>query len=137
MKVPQVPLTVVQRDPQLLAREDADVADAVDRYVDQYGDVYAPLETGKKIANMVFVQKMRDKQKAYLQRLFATLGTDFYGVRLGGGWYGELNYPEATYGTPIHSTSQIRLGAFSAGGWTDPPGAGRPRSPGLCRPSRC
>lgn len=67
------------------------------RYVDQHGDVYAPLETGKKIANMVFNQQMRDKQAAYLARLFGALGTDFYGVRLGGGWYGELNYPEHTY----------------------------------------
>jgi hypothetical protein len=67
------------------------------RYVNQYGDVYASVETGKKIANMVFNQQMRDKQAAYLSRLFAALGTDFYGVRLGGGWYGELNYPEPTF----------------------------------------
>jgi len=67
------------------------------RFVNQYGDAYAPTESGKTIANMVFVQRMRDKQEAYLQRLFSSLGTDFYGVRLGGGWYGELNYPEASY----------------------------------------
>jgi hypothetical protein len=64
------------------------------RFVNQYGDSYAPTETGKKIANMVFNQAMRDRQQAYLARLFAELGTDFFGVRLGGGWYGELNYPD-------------------------------------------
>lgn len=67
------------------------------RYVSQHGDVYASLESGKKIGNMVFNQQLRDKQAAYLSRVFAALGTDFYGVRLGGGWYGELNYPEPTY----------------------------------------
>jgi hypothetical protein len=67
------------------------------RYVNQYGDPYASAETGKGIANMIFNQTMRDKQDAYLGRLFGALGTDFYGVRLGGGWYGELNYPEPTY----------------------------------------
>ncbi|CAN5420380.1 hypothetical protein BH10ACT10_BH10ACT10_01950 [soil metagenome] len=67
------------------------------RFVNQYGDAYAPADVGKNVADMVFNQCMRDKQQAYLGRLFATLGTDFYGVRLGGGWYGELNYPDATY----------------------------------------
>ena len=68
------------------------------RFVNQYGDVYASPEVGKKIANMVFNQLLRDKQQNYLALLFETFGTDFYGVRLGGGWYGELNYPEHTYG---------------------------------------
>ncbi|MGY1710118.1 beta-galactosidase [Geodermatophilus sp. SYSU D00758] len=67
------------------------------RYVNQYGDAYAPSDTGKKVANMVFNQQVRDKQQNYLGRLFGALGTDFHGVRLGGGWYGELNYPDATY----------------------------------------
>jgi hypothetical protein len=67
------------------------------RYVDQYGDAWSSGELGKNVADMVFNQQMRDKQQAYLGRLFAALGTDFYGVRLGGGWYGELNYPQPAY----------------------------------------
>ena len=67
------------------------------RYVNQYGDVYASLESGKKIANMVFNQRMRTAQADYLKLVATSLGTDFYGVRLGGGWYGELNYPDHTY----------------------------------------
>lgn len=67
------------------------------RYVDQYGDAYAHPEPGKKIANMVFNQQMRDKQARYLGQLLGALGTDFYGLRLGGGWYGELNYPDHVY----------------------------------------
>lgn len=64
------------------------------RFVNQYGDAYAPGQSGKNVANMVFNQALRDEQARYLSRLFATVGSDFYGVRLGGGWYGELNYPE-------------------------------------------
>jgi hypothetical protein len=67
------------------------------RYIDQYGDVYAPGLSGKNIANMIFNQNMRDKQETYLNRVFTQLGTDFYAVRLGGGWYGELNYPDNNY----------------------------------------
>lgn len=67
------------------------------RFQNQYGDTYAPTQPGKNVANMVFNQQMRAKQQAYLGRVFEALGTDFYAVRLGGGWYGELNYPEPGY----------------------------------------
>jgi hypothetical protein len=83
------------------------------RFVNQYGDRYAPTDSGKGVADMVFNQRMRDKQEAYLKLLFATLGTQFYGVRLGGGWYGELNYPDATYNG--HANSYWAFGAIAAG----------------------
>ncbi len=67
------------------------------RYIDQYGDAYIPNETGKNVANTVFNQTLRDKQAAYVQRVFSDLGSNFYAVRLGGGWYGELNYPSNSY----------------------------------------
>jgi hypothetical protein len=67
------------------------------RYVNQYGTPYVSTDSGKKIGNMVFNQALRDQYKTYLQRLFNDLGTDFYAVRLGG-WYGELNYPEHSFG---------------------------------------
>lgn len=67
------------------------------RYVNQYGAAYSPSEPGKNIPNMVFNQVMRDKQQRYISKVFQELGTDFFGVRVGGGWYGELNYPDASY----------------------------------------
>lgn len=66
-------------------------------FVDQYGDSYTPNQSGKDVSNMVFNNVLRQKQAAYIQRVFQDLGTNFYGVRVGGGWYGELNYPDASY----------------------------------------
>ena len=67
------------------------------RFVNQFGDVYASQESGKRVANMVFNGSLREQQQAYLGKLFEVFGTEFYGVRLGGGWFGELNYPEPGY----------------------------------------
>jgi hypothetical protein len=64
------------------------------RFVNQHGEPYAPRESGKRIANMVFNGAMRDQQAAYLGQLFTEFGTDFHGVRLGGGWYGSVTYPD-------------------------------------------
>ena len=67
------------------------------RYQNQYGDAYADRASGKNIANTVFNAAVRARYASHLAALFRELGTDFFAVRLGGGWYGELNYPDATY----------------------------------------
>ena len=63
------------------------------RYVNQYGDAFADPAPGMAGFNAVFNQSVRAQQEKYLRRLFADLGTDFLALRLGGGWYNELNYP--------------------------------------------
>ncbi|MDQ3815263.1 MAG: beta-galactosidase [Armatimonadota bacterium] len=63
------------------------------RYVNQYGDAFVDTTPGKNIGNMVFNRALRDRQAAYMRRVFTDFGTDFFAVRLGGGWYSELNYP--------------------------------------------
>lgn len=68
------------------------------RFVNQYGDRYVVAEPGKNIGNLVFNQALRDRYEAYMRRVFGDLGTDFSAVRLGGGWYDELNYPEPGFG---------------------------------------
>ncbi len=67
------------------------------RFVNQFGDVYIDRAPGKNVANFVFNSSLRDHLGAYLAALFQQLGTDWAGVRLGGGWYGELNYPAARF----------------------------------------
>lgn len=73
------------------------------RYVNQYDDQYRSTEPGKNVPNMVFNQAMRDRQATFLQQVIGALGKDFYGVRLGGGWYGELNYPSPEHGGRTNS----------------------------------
>jgi hypothetical protein len=105
------------------------------RFVNQHREPYAPRESGKRIANMVFNDAMRDQQATYLSQLFTEFGTDFYGVRLGGGWFGELNYPEATYGgraTNYWGFDDIALGeaeGLAAGVDANPVPAWRPGQP--------
>ncbi len=67
------------------------------RYVDQYGDQYISTSPGKDVPNFVFNQAVRDQVNLYLSHVFFDLGTNFFAVRVGGGWYGELNYGEANY----------------------------------------
>jgi hypothetical protein len=67
------------------------------RYRNQYGDVFVDVKPGMNIANSVFNAKVREIQAAYMGSLFKALGTEFFAVRLGGGWYGELNYPSADF----------------------------------------
>ncbi len=69
------------------------------RYVNQYGQPYVDTASGKNIANLVFNQKQRDDYANYLARAMNDLGANtFYGVRLGGGWYNELQYPGQNWG---------------------------------------
>lgn len=95
-------------------------------YVNQYGERYTgtdPLDNGD--ANFVFNTQLRGLVAAYLRRVFSDLGTDFYAVRLGGGRYGELTYPPASYGGRTNLYWSYDVGASS----TRPTGAWRPGEP--------
>ncbi|MDF3057594.1 MAG: hypothetical protein K0R17_1809 [Rariglobus sp.] len=67
------------------------------RYKNQYADAFVDHAPGMNVANAVFNDVVREHQAAYIASLFSELGTDWAGVRLGGGWYGELNYPPAKF----------------------------------------
>lgn len=73
------------------------------RFVNQYGDPYADTSPGKNIANLVFNNAIRGHYETYMQKVFTDLGTDFYAVRVGGGWYGEVNYPDPNYNGRMNS----------------------------------
>lgn len=66
-------------------------------YRNQYGNTYAPNEPGKNIANGVFSNAVRSAMAEYHERVLADLGMDFYAVRVGGGYYGELHYPDQAF----------------------------------------
>lgn len=67
------------------------------RYRNQYGDEYAPTDAGQNGLNAVWNQAMRDRQAAYFKRVLAEVGSDVQFVRLGWGYYGELNFPDARW----------------------------------------
>ena len=72
-------------------------------YVDQFGERYlgdtfsngTPIDNGD--ANLVFNKELRDLVSSYMKDFFSDFGTDFYAVRAGGGYHGELTYPPASY----------------------------------------
>lgn len=66
-------------------------------YVDQYGDHYADTCMGCQRANFVWNAALREAQGAYVARALADFGAQVAAVRIGGGHYGELGYPAATY----------------------------------------
>lgn len=49
-------------------------------------------------ANLVFNPRLRALVALYMKEVLKDFGTDFYGVRLGGGRYGEVTYPPAGFG---------------------------------------
>ncbi|MBI4976963.1 MAG: hypothetical protein HZC28_05740 [Spirochaetes bacterium] len=65
------------------------------RYVNQYGDAYVPEKIGAESYNAVFNREVRAREELWLKAVFDELGTDFKWVRLGWGYYGELNFPPA------------------------------------------
>jgi hypothetical protein len=67
------------------------------RYVNQFGEAYVDESPGKNIVNGVFNQAVRDAQAAYVARLFRDLGHDFFAVRLGWGYFGEMGYPAGAF----------------------------------------
>ncbi len=68
------------------------------RYVNQHGEVFADPAPGMNAPNSVFNYLIRERQRDYIAGIFRHLGSDWVAVRLGGGWYGELNYPPAVFG---------------------------------------
>jgi len=67
------------------------------RYINQYGTAYIDRTPGKDVVNPVFNQLIRDREADYVARVFHVLGPDFYAVRLGWQYFGELGYPGAGF----------------------------------------
>lgn len=67
------------------------------RYRNQHGDLFIDTSSGLNVVNSVFNQSIRERQRDYVAAIFRHLGSDWAGVRLGGGWYGEVNYPSAKF----------------------------------------
>jgi hypothetical protein len=67
------------------------------RFQNQHGDAFIDPAPGKNVVNFVFNDLLRERQLDYLAAVFKQLGTDWAAVRVGGGWYGELNYPPAEF----------------------------------------
>lgn len=63
------------------------------RYRNQFGVEYRSAEPGRRMANFVFNQALRDRLAVHMENVFTRLGTDWDWVRLGGGLYGEVNFP--------------------------------------------
>lgn len=72
------------------------------RFRNQHGDAYVDATPGKNIANLVFNGLIRERWRDYVAALFRRLGADWDGVRLGGGWYGELNYPPSVFARNVN-----------------------------------
>ncbi|HYM83635.1 MAG TPA: hypothetical protein VEY67_05760 [Candidatus Dormibacteraeota bacterium] len=72
-------------------------------YVDQYGTRYDDASSGSGRANLIWNEELRALEARYIARVFADLGTDWAAVRIGGGRYGELGYPVASYGTETNT----------------------------------
>lgn len=60
------------------------------RFVNQHGRTY----TDSNEPNLVWETGLRPAGERYTARVFQELGTDFYAVRVGGGHWGELTYPQ-------------------------------------------
>lgn len=72
-------------------------------YKNQYGDTYTPATVGKNIANGVFNNSVRTAMSGYMSNVFTSIGSDFYAIRAGGGYYGELHYPAESYSSHTNS----------------------------------
>ncbi|MEX2382313.1 MAG: hypothetical protein WD490_08020 [Opitutales bacterium] len=68
------------------------------RYQNQYGESFIDPSPGMNVVNSVFNAEIREHQADYYAKVFEHLGNDFFGVRIGGGWYGEVNYPPHRFG---------------------------------------
>ena len=65
-------------------------------FIDETGRSSSTLSgSSNEVANFVFNIAARDLYgQRYVNEVFSRLGTDFYAVRVGGGHFGELNYPD-------------------------------------------
>lgn len=68
------------------------------RFRNQFGEDYVDPAPGKNVVDAVFNAALRERQAAYVGQVFAALGHDIALVRLGWGWYSELNFPHAVHG---------------------------------------
>ena len=66
-------------------------------YVNQYGDTYDDASFGAGRANVIWNDTVRSRTGRYIARALADFGADFWGIRIGGGHYGELGYPTASW----------------------------------------
>jgi hypothetical protein len=72
-------------------------------YVDQFGRRWTGtnFDNGRLSdngdANLVFNRRLRGLVESYTESVFSELGTDFWAVRVGGGRYGEVQYPPASF----------------------------------------
>jgi hypothetical protein len=69
------------------------------QFVDQYGDIFTGSPTsGNDVVNAVTDMAVRSAEGSYLQWLGAQLsGAGLVAIRVGGGPFGELRYPEGSY----------------------------------------
>jgi hypothetical protein len=63
------------------------------RFRNQFGEEHKSGDPGREVANAVFNQAVRDRMAAYMEAVFREVGADWDWVRLGGGFYGEVNFP--------------------------------------------
>jgi hypothetical protein len=66
------------------------------RFVNQYGDVWHA-GLSEDVPNAVFDSAVRDAEAAYIARVAADFGDNFYAVRAGGLLQNELRYPPDRY----------------------------------------
>jgi hypothetical protein len=83
-------------------------------FVNQYGDRYSGGLLGTQVGNGVFDPLVRQAQSDYLKRIASDLGDGFVAIRVGGGWYGELHFPAASYNG--HSNSYWAYDANAVAG---------------------
>ena len=74
---------------------------------DQLGNDYTGTSSGKAVRNWMWTASGRGYVSAFLGHVADALGPDRIadtdGVRLGGGWYGEMHYPQAVSGGPTYA----------------------------------
>lgn len=67
------------------------------RYRNQYGEDFCGSAPGEVVANGVFSREVREALAGYMAEVFRRLGTNWDFVWLGGGKFGETNFPSARY----------------------------------------
>jgi hypothetical protein len=93
--------------------------------VDQYGDPYNDTREGSGNADLIWNTTLRGLAAGYVARVFADFGTDFAAVRAGGGRFGELGYPVATWNG--HANTYWAFGPAAAA--SDPVPGWKPGDP--------
>ncbi|HCE46494.1 MAG TPA: hypothetical protein DET40_23360 [Lentisphaeria bacterium] len=81
-------------------------------YRNQYGDEYAGDKPGCNGYNTVFVQANRERVERFVKHFFQEFGTDFQSIRLGWGYYGELNYPIHRFKPRMPADAQERTNCY-------------------------